>query len=143
MSYLTAVERAVWAAWNTQPKGEAAPVKRIAADLGMTAADVAFVVYPAETFGRWDDTQEPDLQRQRVWSEQSLWHPDHGQPDESGYVRAQLPVGVVCVGCGQFLDGTAVAGDTITNTVLYRHGVEVTRHYVCDSCHCYLDGEDD
>jgi hypothetical protein len=27
----------------------------------MTPADVAFIVYPAEQFGRWEDGQEPDL----------------------------------------------------------------------------------
>lgn len=58
---MTAVERSVWAAWNALPEDEPAPVKRIAATLGMSPADIAFVVYPAETFGRWDDSQEPDL----------------------------------------------------------------------------------
>ncbi len=61
-SSLTAVERAVWAAWNGLPEGHPAPVKRIAADLGMATADVAFVVFPAETFGAWCYHQEPDLQ---------------------------------------------------------------------------------
>lgn len=60
MSNLTAVERAVWAAWGDLPECERAPVKRIAANLGMATADVAFVVFPAETFGRWDDSQEPE-----------------------------------------------------------------------------------
>jgi hypothetical protein len=58
---LTAAERAVWAEWNTLPEDESSPVKRIAAKLGMATADVAFVVYPVETFGRWADDQEPDL----------------------------------------------------------------------------------
>lgn len=58
---MTATERAVWAAWSSLAEDEPAPVKRIAADLGMDPADVAFIVYPAETFGRWDDSQEPDL----------------------------------------------------------------------------------
>ncbi len=61
MSHLTTVERAVWAAWNTTPDDHPSPVKRIAADLGMTPADVAFIVYPVETFGRWADDQEPDV----------------------------------------------------------------------------------
>lgn len=61
MSLLNATEAAVWAAWNALPEGEPSPVKRIAAQLGMTAADVAFIVYPAETFGRWEDHQEPDI----------------------------------------------------------------------------------
>jgi hypothetical protein len=58
---LNATERAVWAEWNTLPDDEPSPVKRIAATLGMEPADVAFIVYPVETFGRWDDSQEPDL----------------------------------------------------------------------------------
>jgi hypothetical protein len=58
---LTALERRVWDAWNALPEECAAPVKTIAALLDMSAADVAFVVYPAETFGVWDDSQEPDL----------------------------------------------------------------------------------
>ncbi len=61
MSNLTAVERTVWAAWGALPDAEPSPVKRIAAQLDMTAADVAFVVYPAETFGAWEDAQEMDL----------------------------------------------------------------------------------
>ncbi len=61
---LTAVERAVWAAWGAlpdEPSEEPSPVKRIAAQFGMAPADVAFIVYPVETFGRWEDDQEPDL----------------------------------------------------------------------------------
>lgn len=58
---LTAVETAVWAIWNRLPDDEPSPVKRIAALLVIPPADVAFIVYPAETFGRWDDSQEPDL----------------------------------------------------------------------------------
>lgn len=58
----TGVERAVWDAWGALPDEHPAPVKRIAADLGMTAADVAFVVYPVETFGRWAEDQEPELE---------------------------------------------------------------------------------
>lgn len=61
MSLLNHTEQAVWAEWNTLPDSEPSPVKRIARTLGMSAADVAFVVYPAETFGRWEDDQEPDL----------------------------------------------------------------------------------
>lgn len=57
---LTATETAVWAEWN-RLGNHPAPVKQIAATLGMTAADVAFIVYPAETFGRWADDQEPEL----------------------------------------------------------------------------------
>jgi hypothetical protein len=58
---LTAVEQAVWTAWGALPDDESAPVKRIAAQLDMVPADVAFIVYPVETFGRWEDDQEPDL----------------------------------------------------------------------------------
>jgi hypothetical protein len=54
-------ERRVWAAWNRLPDGEPSPVKRVARDLGMPPVHVAFIVYPAERFGRWDDSQEPDL----------------------------------------------------------------------------------
>ncbi len=58
---LTAAERKVWAAWNALPEEHPSPVKQIAADLGMTPADVAFIVYPAAPFGRWANHQEPDL----------------------------------------------------------------------------------
>lgn len=59
---LTRVEREVWAAWNALPASRhPSPVKAIARQLDMTPADVAFVVYPAETFGRWEDDQEPAL----------------------------------------------------------------------------------
>lgn len=61
MAVLNATEQRVWKAWNLLSGNEASPVKRIARSLGMTPADVAFIVYPAETFGRWDDSQEPDL----------------------------------------------------------------------------------
>jgi hypothetical protein len=57
----SATERAVWAVWNALPDGATSPVRRIARALDMTPADVAFIVFPAETFGRWDDSQEPDL----------------------------------------------------------------------------------
>ena len=61
MSLLNATERVVWAAWNALPDDYPSPVKRIARHLNMTPADVAFIVYPAEQFGRWEDGQEPDL----------------------------------------------------------------------------------
>lgn len=61
MSLLNATEKAVWAVWNCLPEDEPSPVKRIAAQLDMTPADVAFIVYPCETFGRWEDHQEPDV----------------------------------------------------------------------------------
>jgi len=60
-STLNATERAVWNVWGLLSDDDPAPLKRIARSLGMTPADVAFIVYPAETFGRWADDQEPDL----------------------------------------------------------------------------------
>lgn len=60
-STLNATERAVWNVWGLLSDDDPSPVKRIARSLGMTPADVAFIVYPAETFGRWADDQEPDL----------------------------------------------------------------------------------
>ena len=59
---LNATEQAVWAAWNKLDQDDPSPVKRIARDLAMSPADVAFIVYPAEQLGRWDDGQEPDLE---------------------------------------------------------------------------------
>ncbi len=58
---MTVVERAVWDAWNAIPDDHPAPVKAIAKGLEMSTADVAFIVFPAETFGPWADDQEPDL----------------------------------------------------------------------------------
>ena len=60
-STLNETGRAVWRVWHLLSDDEPSPVKRIARSLGMTPADVAFIVYPAETFGRWADDQEPDL----------------------------------------------------------------------------------
>lgn len=61
MSALNATEREVWRVWGLLSDDEPSPVKRIARALNMTPADVAFIVYPAEEFGRWDDNQEPPL----------------------------------------------------------------------------------
>jgi hypothetical protein len=58
---LTKLEQAVWAEWGSLAEDERSPVKRIAARLNIIPADVAFIVYPVETFGRWADNQEPDL----------------------------------------------------------------------------------
>jgi hypothetical protein len=58
---LTSTEQKVWAEWGALPDEEPSPVKRIAARLNLSPADVAFIVYPVETFGRWADDQEPDL----------------------------------------------------------------------------------
>lgn len=58
---LTATEKAVWAEWNSLDDEHPSPVKEIARRLSMLPADVAFVVFPAETFGVWSDDQEPDL----------------------------------------------------------------------------------
>jgi hypothetical protein len=58
---VNAAEREVWRVWGLLSDDDPSPVKRIARALGMTPADVAFIVYPAERFGRWEDDQEPDL----------------------------------------------------------------------------------
>ena len=58
---LNTTERRVWKVWSMLSDDDPSPVKRIARALDMTPADVAFIVYPAETFGRWEDSQEPDL----------------------------------------------------------------------------------
>ena len=52
---------AIWRVWNSLPDSEPSPVKRIARDLGLEPAEVAFIVYPAGEFGSWDDSQEPEL----------------------------------------------------------------------------------
>ena len=52
---------AIWRVWNLLPDNEPSPVKRIAHELGLEPADVAFIVYPPGKFGAWDDSQEPDL----------------------------------------------------------------------------------
>lgn len=54
-------ESNVWCVWSLLSDDEPSPVKRIARALNMTPADVAFIVYPAEQFGRWKDDQEPPL----------------------------------------------------------------------------------
>jgi hypothetical protein len=51
----------IWDAWRSLPDSEPSPVKHIARTLGMTPAGVAAVVYPADEFGAWDDSQEPEL----------------------------------------------------------------------------------
>lgn len=51
--------RAVWAVWGELGADEPAPVKVIAARLGLSAAEVAAVVYPPAIFGEWRDDQEP------------------------------------------------------------------------------------
>lgn len=54
------VRRAVWQVWNGLGDDHETPVKTIARQLGMSTADVAAIVYPADTFGEWADGQEPD-----------------------------------------------------------------------------------
>lgn len=80
-----------------------------------------------------------DLRDEQQHHEGSLWHPDHGTPDDAGYI-ATAPAGVVCVGCG-----TDLGGSTYVGTVGYRTipATEETSHYICDHCHCYLDDEVD
>lgn len=70
--------------------------------------------------------------------EGSLHHPDHGAfLDDTGRV-AVAPSGVVCIGCGDPLDGrTFVATEVHTNHA--RH--ERTVHYVCDGCDAYNDDD--
>jgi hypothetical protein len=68
--------------------------------------------------------------------EGSLWHPDHGEPDEYGHLPV-APAGVVCEGCGQ-----DVSGDRLASVVGFRRDGEITYHYVCPTCECYLDDED-
>ena len=58
MTYLTKTEQTIWTAWNALPDDDPEPVKRIARDLGMEPADVAFVALPCGTIGRWEDSQE-------------------------------------------------------------------------------------
>jgi len=74
----------VWRAWNDLPDDHPAPVKQIARDLGMSAADVAFIVYPAEAFGAWDDSDEPDP------PSESGSYP-LGDPPDLGYSLADCP----------------------------------------------------
>lgn len=54
------VTRAVWQVWNGLGDEHESPVKAIARQLDMSTADVAAIVYPADTFGKWADDQEPD-----------------------------------------------------------------------------------
>lgn len=51
----------VFYAWETLPEGHPSPVKKVARDLGMSAADVAEIIFPPEEFGQWDASQEPEL----------------------------------------------------------------------------------
>ena len=76
--------------------------------------------------------------RQDEWlrREGSLWHPDHGPVDETGYV-AVAPAGIACVGCGEDQGGA-----TNVCTVVYLTDSEATQHYVCDSCATYLDDDE-
>ena len=74
---MNATERKVWAAWNALPENCPNPVRTIAADLDMAPADVAFIVYPAEVFGPWDDTQETGAER-RIPAPNIDYEPLHG-----------------------------------------------------------------
>jgi hypothetical protein len=56
------VRAAVWQAWEALSfSREPSPVKRVAASLSMSTADVAAIIFPPDRFGTWDDSQEPDL----------------------------------------------------------------------------------
>jgi hypothetical protein len=69
--------------------------------------------------------------------EGSLWHPDHGALDDAGHV-AVAPFGVVCIGCGDLLDGRAFVATEGRTT-----DVDQTVHYVCDSCDAFNEQEMD
>jgi hypothetical protein len=69
--------------------------------------------------------------------ESSLWHPDHGEPDERGYV-GPVPADRGCVGCD-----LGLASDFGVATVLHQVGPEITRHYICHDCECYLEDDDE
>lgn len=66
--------------------------------------------------------------------EGSLWHPDHGPLNDAGRV-AVAPFGVVCIGCGDLIEGTLVATET------HATDVEQTVHYVCDNCDAFNDDD--
>jgi hypothetical protein len=51
----------IWDEWNKQDADNPAPVKTIAAQLGISTGEVARVVYPEPDFGTWQDNHEPDL----------------------------------------------------------------------------------
>ncbi len=72
-----------------------------------------------------------------MWREGSLWHPDHGQPDDSDYV-AKAPSGAVCV-----LGGCDVGGETYVSTATYQRDGQTTRHYVCMNCAQYFEHDDE
>ena len=54
-----ATVKRIWAEWNSLSDDELSPVKTISSTLGITNAEVAEVVYPADQFGPWADDQEP------------------------------------------------------------------------------------
>jgi|HubBroStandDraft_6_1064221.scaffolds.fasta_scaffold354450_2 hypothetical protein len=51
----------VWGEWHSLADDNPSPVKTVARKLGLDPADVAAIVYQPETFGAWEDDQEPDL----------------------------------------------------------------------------------
>lgn len=59
--HLTGFEKIVWRAWNALDDDELSPVKTIARAMNVPPSTVAAIVYPAEHFGPWDESQEPDL----------------------------------------------------------------------------------
>lgn len=71
-----------------------------------------------------------------VWSrhEKALWHPDHGQPDEYGYMPS-APNGAVCVTCGKDLGGSQWASLARDD---YRGETTIT--YVCGKCDVWVGG---
>jgi hypothetical protein len=83
----------------------------------------------------WDEAEEgrpaPDCVA-GLWLEASRWRPEHGQPDDHGWVTA--PAGIRCVGCGQLLPPYPM----LIAPAFGSDGM----HYHCDTCACYLDDED-
>ncbi len=77
------------------------------------------------------------IRDERRRREGSLWHPAHGQPDDSDYV-AKAPPGAVCV-----LSGCNVGGETYVATATYQRDGQTTRHYVCMNCAQYFEHDED
>lgn len=111
------------------------------------------VVDDPDTWVLWNGYSEPyrigggrdgalalveDRRDEWVRHEGSLWHPDHGEANEHGWV-AKGPAGAICVGCGEDL-----ADRTNVSTVVYlvrQEDPDSTRHYICDHCETYLDDD--
>jgi hypothetical protein len=81
----------------------------------------------------WDEAEEggpaPDCGH-GLWLTASRWAPEHGTPDENGYVKP--PNGSRCVGCGQLLK--PAYPELIARVVCGE-----AEHYHCDHCASYLE----